>query len=277
MRAVLAMSFLGLSLAASSVAHAAPMLEDAPEKLPTHEVVAASPVPMDVRLGGHFGMRTGRTGARQFHAGVDFAAPRGTAVFSVADGVVAHVSHDSDRRSRFSGYGNAIVVYHPTLEVWTLYAHLSEIAVEEGETVQAGTRVGLSGASTNGRFPGMGAHLHFEVRHRARDGREPFPGAYGPWNEDPEAWLAERGVVYGRGGVLDVTLPELAAEGSEDVHTACDHDHEDVLPEPETSAMEEEIASTLAAVKPTAFLVLRAREAAEETVAIAVIEAGAEG
>lgn len=176
------------------------------------DVVASSPVPAGIRLGGHYGERVGRSGEETFHAGLDFAAPSGTEIFAVADGVVTHVAHDDDEHTRFAGYGNAIIVHHPALGVWTMYAHLSEVTVAEGDTVVAGTTMGRTGASTNHRFRGMGAHLHFEVRHVRADGSDPFPGTYGRHNVDPEDWLAELGIVYGRHGVLE-TGDVAALEG----------------------------------------------------------------
>jgi hypothetical protein len=165
-------------------------------------ISAASPVPATLRLISGYGVRRGRTGAQTFHAGVDFAAPAGTEVFGAADGVVLRVARDSDHGHAFSGYGNAIVIHHPALGVCTLYAHLSAIDVEEGQHVVAGASIGRTGATTNGRFPGMGAHLHFEVRRDRSDGSATFPGAYARWNLDPQEWLAERGVGYGQGGAI---------------------------------------------------------------------------
>lgn len=178
----------------------------------THEVTASSPVPADIRLGGHFGERTGRSGEPTFHAGLDFAAPTGTEIFAVASGVVTLVAHDDDAHTRLAGYGNAIVVHHPELAVWTMYAHLSEIGVAEGDAVVAGTSMGRTGGTNNHRFRGMGAHLHFEVRRVRADGSDPFPGTYGRHNLDPEDWLASLGIVYGRHGVLE-TGTETVATG----------------------------------------------------------------
>jgi murein DD-endopeptidase MepM/ murein hydrolase activator NlpD len=58
------------------------------------------------------------------------------------------------------GYGNYVVVNHAN-GFSTLYAHLSNLAVQSGDVVAKGQRLGASGAT------GMatGAHLHFEIRY----------------------------------------------------------------------------------------------------------------
>jgi murein DD-endopeptidase MepM/ murein hydrolase activator NlpD len=65
-------------------------------------------------------------------------------------------------RIRFAGvmrgFGNVIWIDHAA-GVLTIYAHLSEIAVTEGQQVSAGDRIGASGASGDVTAP----HLHFEV------------------------------------------------------------------------------------------------------------------
>ncbi len=161
-----------------------------------YEVVGASPVPAQYGIGSHFGYRTStRTHQRTFHAGLDFLVPRNTPVFAAHDGVVEQVVANV-RRNQFSGYGNAIVIRHPDTGHWSFYAHLSSADVEEGQIVRAGQPIGRVGNTTNGRFPGMVAHLHFEVRQARSDGRSPFPGAYRQHNVDPEEWLAALGVSF---------------------------------------------------------------------------------
>ena len=65
-------------------------------------------------------------------------------------------------RIRFAGvqgaYGNVVWIDHGG-EVLTVYAHLSEIRVRNGDAVEPGMVIGLSGASGNASGP----HLHFEV------------------------------------------------------------------------------------------------------------------
>lgn len=85
------------------------------------------------------------------HNGIDYGAPTGTPVRSVADGSVEHAGWKG-------GYGNTVVIRHGA-STTTLYAHLSKIDVGHGQRVMQGQRIGAVGAT------GMatGPHLHFEV------------------------------------------------------------------------------------------------------------------
>ena len=88
------------------------------------------------------------------HMGIDYAAPIGTPVFSVANGKVVHIG--------FSGaFGNLIVLEHPG-NYHTYYAHLSNyiVELELGYEVRRGLEIGYVG--TTGRS--TGPHLHFELR-----------------------------------------------------------------------------------------------------------------
>ena len=86
------------------------------------------------------------------HQGVDYAAPTGTPVRVVGDGVVEFAGWQS-------GYGNVVQVRHSN-DRSTLYAHLSRIDVRKGQRVEQGTRVGAVGATGWATGP----HLHFEFR-----------------------------------------------------------------------------------------------------------------
>ena len=86
------------------------------------------------------------------HLGVDYAAPAGTSVRSVGDGVVEFAGTQN-------GYGNVVIVQHHNNQS-TLYAHLSKIMVQPGQTVNQGQTVGLVGSTGWATGP----HLHFEVR-----------------------------------------------------------------------------------------------------------------
>lgn len=87
------------------------------------------------------------------HKGIDFAAPRGTPVKSVASGVVTFVG-------RQSGYGNLVKIDHPG-PYESGYAHLQEYAegLYEGAAVERGQVIGYVGSTGLATGP----HLHFEL------------------------------------------------------------------------------------------------------------------
>jgi murein DD-endopeptidase MepM/ murein hydrolase activator NlpD len=87
------------------------------------------------------------------HTGRDLAAPEGTPVVAALTGRVVS-------SGLAGGYGLAVELEHQGPQRRTLYGHLSELYVKEGEWVKQGTvigRVGSTGLST-------GPHLHFELR-----------------------------------------------------------------------------------------------------------------
>ena len=86
------------------------------------------------------------------HLGVDYAAPVGTAVRTVADGVVEFAGVQN-------GFGNVVMVKHGNNNV-TVYAHLSRIGVRTGQSVSQGQNVGAVGQTGWATGP----HLHFEFR-----------------------------------------------------------------------------------------------------------------
>jgi murein DD-endopeptidase MepM/ murein hydrolase activator NlpD len=86
------------------------------------------------------------------HLGTDYAAPTGTPVRSVGDGVV-------DFAGVQGGFGNVVFVRHVNNRT-TVYAHLSRINVRKGQNVSQGQNVGLVGATGWATGP----HLHFEFR-----------------------------------------------------------------------------------------------------------------
>ena len=91
-------------------------------------------------------------GTQRLHTGIDIGADYGDAIRAADGGVVIHADW-------MGGYGNAVIIDHGN-GISTLYAHKSQLLVDEGQTVAKGqtvARCGSTGYST-------GPHLHFEVR-----------------------------------------------------------------------------------------------------------------
>ena len=86
------------------------------------------------------------------HLGVDYAAPTGTPVRTIGDGVVEFAGVQG-------GYGNVVTVQHGK-ENATVYAHLSKINVQKGQKVSQSDIIGLVGSTGWSTGP----HLHFEFR-----------------------------------------------------------------------------------------------------------------
>ena len=122
----------------------------------------AWPVPGHFRITSEFGSRFG---GRDFHTGIDIAGA-GTGTINGATVVAANsgtVRVTNWNHSPGRGYGIFVIIDHGG-GVSTLYAHLSNISVTVGQTVNIGDpigNVGSTGWST-------GPHLHFEVRHNGR-------------------------------------------------------------------------------------------------------------
>ena len=93
------------------------------------------------------------------HSGLDLRASQGTAVRAGASGYVARTKHGG------LGYSYVMIIHND--EFSTLYGHVNEILVEEGEYIRRGDTIarsgGIPGTFGAGRFS-TGPHLHFEVR-----------------------------------------------------------------------------------------------------------------
>jgi len=95
-----------------------------------------------------------------YHYGVDIGAPRGTAVFAAASGVVTEVvSYCVEGKTSCGGrYGNYIVIEHSN-GTYTRYAHLQKVSVSNGDNISKGEKIGAVG--NTGRS--TGPHLHFQI------------------------------------------------------------------------------------------------------------------
>lgn len=108
--------------------------------------------PLDeVQVTSPFGKR-----GRKFHYGVDLRARVGTPVRAVGDGRVIFVGN------RVGGFGKLVVVEHGPM-LFSLYAHQSKFAVQQGSLVKRGQLLSYSGKTGHAKGP----HLHFEIRQGA--------------------------------------------------------------------------------------------------------------
>jgi septal ring factor EnvC (AmiA/AmiB activator) len=126
------------------------------------------PWPAEGRVVMGFGRQVHpRFGTETFRRGVDIEADEGAPIRAVYAGTVLY-------RGQLKGYGNLIILDHGA-GYYTLYAHASEILVEEGDRVRAGQAIGRVGETGSLEGP----RLYFEVRYQGRP-------------EDPEQWLRRR-------------------------------------------------------------------------------------
>jgi murein DD-endopeptidase MepM/ murein hydrolase activator NlpD len=114
---------------------------------------APSMWPLEGRVTSSFGEREDPiNGEGAFHAGIDIAAPYGSAVRAAADGDVSVTRMGA-------GYGREVTLDHGH-DLITVYGHLSAMLVVPGQHVSRGQIIGYVGQS--GRS--TGPHLHYEVR-----------------------------------------------------------------------------------------------------------------
>ncbi|PLS19670.1 hypothetical protein CVD28_04440 [Bacillus sp. M6-12] len=94
-----------------------------------------------------------------YHGGTDIAVPKGTPVYSMADGKVT-VAHTGETEKNGNGCGNYVTVEHAD-GFTSQYCHLDQVSVKIGTQVTKGQMVGTVGTTGDS----TGYHLHFVVKH----------------------------------------------------------------------------------------------------------------
>jgi hypothetical protein len=117
-------------------------------------------------------------GKRDPHTGVEFVNRFGAPVYAAGEGTVIFAGPDTKPVYTMwpNYYGNLVVIEHPG-QLYTLYAHLSKILVQQGQKVTPADQIGEVGETG----VAIGPHLHFEVRRE--DVEEDAS------TENPELWL----------------------------------------------------------------------------------------
>ena len=109
-----------------------------------------------------------RNGGARNHQGWDMAAAPGTKVYALGAGKVAFTTGDEGDYGRqvccsFQFHGRTLYAF---------YAHLSSVAVHDGQQVGMNTVLGASGQTGNAQGQALSeAHLHFEIRTSPEPGR----------------------------------------------------------------------------------------------------------
>lgn len=125
----------------------------APASPPRYESGSSVPSHWPLDVAGFVTRGQVRPGdAAESHPGIDIAVPAGTPVRAAGGGTVAAAGYDAD-------YGMFVLLRHPS-GYETMYGHASRLLVAEGDDVQAGQVIALSGNSGRSTAP----HLHFEIR-----------------------------------------------------------------------------------------------------------------
>lgn len=97
-----------------------------------------------------------RSAPRNYHLGVDYGYTNDKNIYSITSGTVKSVGNNSAN-------GKYVVIEHTISgkTVYSFYAHLSSYCVKSGDKVNAGTKIGVIGAT--GNASGGTIHLHFSI------------------------------------------------------------------------------------------------------------------
>lgn len=119
------------------------------------KMLAALPSRWPVRgsVNSEFGRRFSPwSGSQEFHGGIDIGSARGTSIKAPAPGIVVFTGQNAD-------YGNIVIIDHGQ-DIKSLYGHLQKTLVAEGQKVERGQTIALSGNTGKSSGP----HLHYEIQ-----------------------------------------------------------------------------------------------------------------
>ncbi len=116
------------------------------------------PLPREPRVTAHFLDPEYKKALGRDHFGTDFEASQGTLIMAPMDGVIKKVAQN--------GYAYSYVIIDHGDDLFTLYGHISDVIVSEGDSVVRGQEIAKTGGTPG--MPGSGffttgPHLHFEV------------------------------------------------------------------------------------------------------------------
>ena len=138
--------------------------------------------PLDISTGHCIGDRFGRIPRKptkrnpkpdRNHRGVDMGGKKGDPVYASHDGTVINAEFGVNGGQKFYGY--TIIIQSLDGKYFTLYAHLSQMNVENTQRVKAGQKIGAVGDTGCGDCPN---HLHYEFRYGRNSrgaARDPVP------------------------------------------------------------------------------------------------------
>ena len=92
------------------------------------------------------------SGQWSFHTGLDLGYATGTPIPAFYDGIIVESGNAGD------GYGIKVTLYHPQMDSYTRYAHMSVAYAAVHQFVRQGDTIGLVGMTGNATGP----HLHIE-------------------------------------------------------------------------------------------------------------------
>lgn len=145
------------------------------------------------------------------HEGLDIVAPTGSKVFAVAPGTVKLVRKNGDGHN----YGVHVRITHDD-GYETIYGHLQEAKVNEGDVVEAGDLIGLADNTGNS----FGSHLHLTLKRKgARQGKwpnniiDPTPFLLPLLGWEKPAGPYTEGWVYTNGIITNDDLAQASAGG----------------------------------------------------------------